>query len=72
MPKCSSTLVLADDYGDNSCTLHCQLEEGHAGLCTETGDLNGQRYTIVWERPDESLELAASIGHETTGADNEK
>ena len=31
MANCKSELELGDDYGDNSTTFHCQLEEGHKG-----------------------------------------
>ena len=46
--SCQSLLVFADDYGDNSCTMHCELEAGHEELHRETRQLpNGQAYTIV-------------------------
>ena len=70
MPKCSSTIVFGDDHGDNVCTMHCQLEEGHAGLCMETGDINGQRYTVIWERLSTSSEPTAPIERESAELEN--
>jgi hypothetical protein len=29
--KCNAVVHIADDYGDNSATMKCQLEPGHAG-----------------------------------------
>lgn len=29
--RCNARLYLADDYGDNTCTFCCQLDEGHGG-----------------------------------------
>jgi hypothetical protein len=31
MNTCEATMTIADDYGDNEATIHCQLEAGHAG-----------------------------------------
>ena len=34
--KCNARLFLADDYGDNNCTIMCQLEPNHFSLHKET------------------------------------
>jgi hypothetical protein len=36
---CNSTIQFGDDYGDNHCTFHCQLEEGHSGSHIEIGNM---------------------------------
>lgn len=48
MTECKSTIVLGDDYGDNDCTFHCQLEVGHGGMHVETGRIGLKKYSIVW------------------------
>ena len=49
MTKCKSTMEFGDDYGDNSTTFHCQLEEGHKGKHQEKGNLYGrQDYLLEW------------------------
>jgi hypothetical protein len=37
MPEgtCKARLHIADDFGDNSATIRCQLAEGHEGLHRE-------------------------------------
>ena len=32
---CESVLVLGDDFGDNTCTFHCELARGHDGYHKE-------------------------------------
>ena len=50
MSKCKAIVEFGDDYGDNSCTFHCELEEGHEGLHTETGSMYDKfPYTVTWE-----------------------
>jgi len=34
--KCNARLFLSDDYGDNNCTIMCQLEPNHFSLHKET------------------------------------
>lgn len=48
--KCDAVIVLGDDYGDNDCTFHCKLEKDHLGDHSEGGDIDGQKYTMTWER----------------------
>ncbi|MBD3261332.1 MAG: hypothetical protein GF334_06540, partial [Candidatus Altiarchaeales archaeon] len=49
--QCNAWLSIADDYGDNSATVRCQLDEGHEGLheekykCSEGGSVR-----IIWEK----------------------
>lgn len=31
MGSCKAELHIADDYGDNHATMHCDLEDGHSG-----------------------------------------
>lgn len=62
MEKCKATLVFGDDFGDNCCTFHCQLEAGHDGLHKETGDVGygviPVPYTLTWEGSDRELDKA--------------
>lgn len=51
---CNATIRFGDDYGDNSTTFHCQLEDNHAGKHVEHGnmgddDKNPIPYTLEWE-----------------------
>ena len=48
-PKCQSIYIFGDDSGDNSCTFHCEREEGHNGLHCETGTMYGLKYILHWE-----------------------
>lgn len=41
MAQCLARLYLADDYGDNSGTYKCQLEEGHEGPYQEVFNRKG-------------------------------
>jgi len=34
--KCNARLYIADDYGDNECTIQCELDAGHSGEHCET------------------------------------
>lgn len=55
---CTARLYIADDWGDNSATIRCQLQDGHEGLHREKffrGPLQSAVVVITWER-DESLE----------------
>lgn len=59
--KCNARLFLADDYGDNDCTLLCRLEPGHSGPHKEAFSRNyqtaerkiGSEIVITWQE-DES------------------
>ena len=46
MGKCKATISFGDDYQDNECTFHCQLEEGHEGPHKEEG-YSMQHPTVV-------------------------
>ena len=39
MTQCQSTISFGDDFGDNSTTFHCKLEEGHIGPHQEKGTM---------------------------------
>jgi hypothetical protein len=48
MTDCEARLELADDYGDNDCTFHCDLKKGHFGFHQERG--NGKpAYIMIWD-----------------------
>jgi hypothetical protein len=59
--KCPVVLVLGDDTGKYSCTMHCDLPKGHANLHQERGNQvarNGtgravgiSYYTMTWGDP---------------------
>jgi hypothetical protein len=46
--NCNAELHIADDYGDNHATMHCQLPEGHDGLHREEFQHNGAPVTVEW------------------------
>lgn len=53
MSACPSQLHLADDYGDNHCTLRCQLENEHDGKHQEKfrfneGETGARCCVIEW------------------------
>lgn len=47
--KCKAIIIFADDYGDNECTFHCELKEGHEGNHKESGKVYGNKYILIWE-----------------------
>ena len=47
--ECNDRLFLADDYGDNDCTIRCSLSPKHKGLHKESFLWEGKRVTITWE-----------------------
>ena len=50
MTKCGNVMIFGDDYGDNNCTFHCDLEKGHDGKHSETGVIRKKfPYTLTWE-----------------------
>jgi len=59
--KCKATIEFGDDFGDNTCTFHCELEKGHKGLHKETGTQYGVPYTLTWGtiEPEEAREVSA-------------
>ena len=46
--ECNAHLYLGDDWGDNVCTIRCQLPKGHRGLHKERGRLLENPFTITW------------------------
>ena len=50
---CKATLEIADDYGDNHATMHCQLTSTHEGNHKEGYKIfiNGKdkKVTVEWE-----------------------
>lgn len=51
--NCNCRMVFGDDYGDNTCTFHCELIKGHRGNHRETGVLKGNSYVVEWKRKEE-------------------
>lgn len=45
--NCEAELHIADDYGDNHATMHCQLERNHSGPHQEEYDNNGP-VVVTW------------------------
>jgi len=49
--KCKAVLSIGDDYGDNSCTMHCQLDKRHAGSHFETYiNSTQQKVVVTWSK----------------------
>lgn len=48
MTKCKAICRLADDYGDNETTMHCDHPEGHSGWHVEEG--KDRKYRFEWEQ----------------------
>lgn len=46
---CGASVAIGDDYGDNECTMRCQLTAGHDGPHVEKFDLYGDSVTVTWE-----------------------
>lgn len=47
--KCKAIMTFGDDFGDNSCTFRCELEDGHDGSHRESGSMyNEFPYTVAW------------------------
>ena len=54
MNKCKSLLQFPDDFGDNECTFHCELPQGHLDRHRESGILYDKcPYSLEWECPEE-------------------
>lgn len=49
---CFAELHLADDYGDNQCTVHCQLPIGHDLPHCERFMRGGLPVVITWHTDD--------------------
>ena len=57
MATCKSELHIADDFGDNRATMHCQLEEEHDGKHREEfrfqeGESGAHCCVLEWEGDD--------------------
>jgi hypothetical protein len=52
--KCNARLYLIDDYGDNQCTIQCELNKGHEGIHRETFYRGGKPVNITWEIDEDS------------------
>ena len=47
--ECNARLYLADDWGDNGCTMRCSLPTGHDGEHQESFERsNGNKVLIHW------------------------
>ena len=46
--ECNACLFIADNYGDNSATIRCQLPLNHEGQHRETFERHGGPVTIAW------------------------
>ena len=49
--QCNARLEIGDDYGENCCTMRCQLKPKHKGPHQETWDPDGdpsQIATVTW------------------------
>lgn len=47
--ECNAHLYLGDDWGDNSCTIRCELPAGHEGLHQEIFERDNSPVTITWK-----------------------
>lgn len=47
--ECNARLFIADNYGDNSATIRCQLPLDHEDLHREEFERRGGKVTITWE-----------------------
>ena len=62
---CNAVLSLADDYGDNSCTIKCQLPEGHEGPHKEEFQRKDKPVIITYEVDERDNEDSAALDHPT-------
>jgi hypothetical protein len=50
---CGVSIIFGDDFADNECTFHCELEKGHIGKHIEKGDMGDKKkpipYKLEWE-----------------------
>ena len=62
MNECEATIDFGDNYGDNVSTFTCQLEKGHVGLHSESGDMYDQnKYSVAWTYDDRVINLTIDI-----------
>jgi hypothetical protein len=52
----NARLLRADDYGDNVCSVRCQLPEGHDGPHGEEFDRSGKPVVITCNADERGLE----------------
>jgi hypothetical protein len=62
--RCKAKIRFGDDYGDNSSTFHCQLEEGHEGEHKEGGNMGDEEHPYPY-----TLKWMGDMGVETTHED---
>jgi hypothetical protein len=46
--ECNARLFIADNYGDGTASIRCQLAPGHEGLHQEQFERRGHTVTITW------------------------
>ncbi|MCK4665080.1 MAG: hypothetical protein KAT68_19585 [Bacteroidales bacterium] len=54
--ECKEIIEFGDDFGENSCTFHCELIKNHKGNHRATGELifsdildTRQKYIVEWK-----------------------
>ncbi len=57
MRNCEAILYIADDYGDNEATIHCQLPEGHELPHKEEFERRGMPVLITWYADERGTEI---------------
>ena len=55
--QCNAHLYIADDYGDNTSTMRCQLPDGHDGRHHEMFVRQGEPVDVYWAVDEKELEL---------------
>ena len=53
--ECNARLYLADDYGDNTCTIRCRLPPDHEGKHLEAFEREGKTVAIEWEKGESAV-----------------
>lgn len=71
--ECNAWLFIFDNFGDNHCTLRCQLPEGHEGPHREefrSKDEGPEAHKVVvqWEGDDHNDEFYLLADEEEEGA----
>lgn len=59
---CGACCFVADDFGDNTATMRCQLAPGHEGSHQEMFDRDGGPVTVTWVA-DERVKCDHGCGH---------
>ncbi len=61
--ECNAHLYVADDYGDNTATVRCQLRQGHSGSHVEEySDERTGRVRIEWEKDERAQPATQEAG----------